>query len=136
MTTYDYDLAIIGGGSGGLTAAKVARFFAERVAMIDKERLGGDCLYYGCVPSKALIKAARIAHEAATAERWGLRLSGPDVTLKAAERPSSTRSTRSASLTRSSRCRPSASMYCWVVPRSSTSTPCASAMTESARSTS
>ncbi len=77
MATYDYDLAIIGGGSAGLTAAKVARFFAEkRIALIDKTRLGGDCLYYGCVPSKSLIKSARVAHELATADRFGL-LPGP-----------------------------------------------------------
>ena len=81
MATYDYDLAIIGGGSAGLTAAKVARFFAKTVAMLDKERLGGDCLYYGCVPSKALIKAARVMHEVKTAHRWGLNLHGMDVTL-------------------------------------------------------
>jgi pyruvate/2-oxoglutarate dehydrogenase complex dihydrolipoamide dehydrogenase (E3) component len=42
------------------------------VALIDKDRLGGDCLHYGCVPSKALIKASRVAHENATAQRWGL----------------------------------------------------------------
>jgi pyruvate/2-oxoglutarate dehydrogenase complex dihydrolipoamide dehydrogenase (E3) component len=72
MPSFDYDLAIIGAGSGGLTAARLARFFAKRVVLIDKERLGGDCLHYGCVPSKALIKASRVAHEAATATRWGL----------------------------------------------------------------
>jgi pyruvate/2-oxoglutarate dehydrogenase complex dihydrolipoamide dehydrogenase (E3) component len=72
MPSFDYDLAIIGAGSAGLTAARLARFFAKRVALIDKDRLGGDCLNYGCVPSKALIKASRVAHEAATAHRWGL----------------------------------------------------------------
>ncbi|HVE95703.1 MAG TPA: NAD(P)/FAD-dependent oxidoreductase [Pseudonocardiaceae bacterium] len=72
MPSFDYDLAIIGAGSGGLTAARLARFFAKRVALIDKDRLGGDCLHYGCVPSKALIKASRVAYEAATAQRWGL----------------------------------------------------------------
>ncbi len=72
MPSFDYDLAIIGAGSGGLTAARLGRFFAKRVALIDKDQLGGDCLHYGCVPSKALIKASRVAHEAATAQRWGL----------------------------------------------------------------
>ncbi|MGH4009558.1 MAG: FAD-dependent oxidoreductase, partial [Pseudonocardiaceae bacterium] len=72
MASFEYDLAIIGAGSGGLTAARLGRFFAKRVALIDKDRLGGDCLHYGCVPSKALIKASRVAHEAATAARWGL----------------------------------------------------------------
>lgn len=72
MAEFDYDLAIIGAGSGGLTAARLARFFDKRVALIDRDRLGGDCLHHGCVPSKALIKASRVAHEAATADRWGL----------------------------------------------------------------
>lgn len=72
MASFDYDLAIIGAGSAGLTAARVGRFFGKRIALIDKDRLGGDCLNYGCVPSKALIKASRVAHEAATAQRWGL----------------------------------------------------------------
>lgn len=72
MPSFDYDLAIVGAGSGGLTAARLGRFFAKRVALIDKDQLGGDCLHYGCVPSKALIKASRVAHEAATAQRWGL----------------------------------------------------------------
>src|SRR3712207_4312869 len=81
MADFDYDLAIIGGGSAGLTAAKVGRFFAKRIALLDQERLGGDCLYYGCVPSKALIKAARVMHEVQTAHRWGLQLHGLDVTL-------------------------------------------------------
>ncbi len=76
MASFDFDLAIIGGGSAGLTAAKVARFFDKRVVMIDQERLGGDCLHYGCVPSKALIKASRIAHEARTSERWGIHVDG------------------------------------------------------------
>lgn len=77
---FDHDLAIIGGGSAGLTAAKVARFFAKRTVLVDKERLGG-CLNYGCVPSKALIKAARVAHEVRTAHRWGLDLGGVEVSL-------------------------------------------------------
>ncbi|MGD9893736.1 MAG: FAD-dependent oxidoreductase, partial [Dehalococcoidia bacterium] len=83
MATYDYDLVIIGGGSAGLTAAKVGRFFAKSIALIDKQRLGGDCLYYGCVPSKALIKAARVMHEVKTSHRWGLQLSALDVVLGA-----------------------------------------------------
>ncbi|MGI8550421.1 MAG: dihydrolipoyl dehydrogenase family protein [Dehalococcoidia bacterium] len=81
MSSHDFDLIIIGGGSAGLTAAKVGRFFAKRVALVDKERLGGDCLYYGCVPSKALIKAARVMHEVRTADRWGLHLNGMEVSL-------------------------------------------------------
>jgi pyruvate/2-oxoglutarate dehydrogenase complex dihydrolipoamide dehydrogenase (E3) component len=83
VASFAYDLAIIGGGSAGLTAAKVGRFFAKRIALVDKQRLGGDCLYYGCVPSKALIKAARVMHEVKTASRWGLQLDGMAVSLGA-----------------------------------------------------
>lgn len=72
MARYDYDIAVVGAGSAGLTAARLARWFGKRVVLIDKVRLGGDCLHYGCVPSKALIKASRVAYESRTADRWGL----------------------------------------------------------------
>ena len=63
MTRTRYDLTIIGGGSGGLTAARLATSLGAKVLLIDKERLGGDCLYTGCIPSKSLIHAARIVHQ-------------------------------------------------------------------------
>jgi Pyruvate/2-oxoglutarate dehydrogenase complex, dihydrolipoamide dehydrogenase (E3) component, and related enzymes len=63
MAHMDYDIAIIGGGSGGLTAARIAAALGARVLLIDKERLGGDCLYTGCVPSKSLLHVARQVHE-------------------------------------------------------------------------
>jgi pyruvate/2-oxoglutarate dehydrogenase complex dihydrolipoamide dehydrogenase (E3) component len=59
---YDYDLVVIGGGSGGLVAARLAHELGATVALVEKERLGGDCLYAGCVPSKALIHAATVTH--------------------------------------------------------------------------
>ena len=68
----DYDLTILGGGSGGLTAARLAASLGARVLLIDKERLGGECLYTGCVPSKSLIHAAQLVHQARTAARSGL----------------------------------------------------------------
>ncbi|WP_218080370.1 dihydrolipoyl dehydrogenase family protein [Anthocerotibacter panamensis] len=58
-----FDLVVIGGGSGGLTVAAGAAQLGAKVALIDKHRLGGDCLWYGCVPSKALIHRSRVAHE-------------------------------------------------------------------------
>ncbi len=67
-----YDMAIIGGGSGGLTAARIAASLGANVLLVDKERLGGDCLNYGCVPSKSLIHVARIVHEAKEAAKFGL----------------------------------------------------------------
>ena len=72
MTRTRYDLTIIGGGSGGLTAARLAASLGAKVLLIDKERLGGDCLYTGCVPSKSLIHAARIVHQARNAAHLGL----------------------------------------------------------------
>jgi pyruvate/2-oxoglutarate dehydrogenase complex dihydrolipoamide dehydrogenase (E3) component len=68
----DYDLTIIGGGSGGLTAARVAASLGARTLVIDKERLGGDCLYTGCVPSKSLLHAAKVVHQTRTAAHAGL----------------------------------------------------------------
>ncbi len=67
-----YDIAIIGGGSGGLTAARLAHALGAEVLLIDKEQLGGDCLHYGCVPSKSLIHVARVAQQAREAGKLGL----------------------------------------------------------------
>jgi pyruvate/2-oxoglutarate dehydrogenase complex dihydrolipoamide dehydrogenase (E3) component len=72
MTHTQYDMTIIGGGSGGLTAARLATSLGANVLLIDKERLGGDCLNYGCVPSKSLIHVARIVHQAKNAAKLGL----------------------------------------------------------------
>jgi pyruvate/2-oxoglutarate dehydrogenase complex dihydrolipoamide dehydrogenase (E3) component len=72
MARYTYDVTIIGGGSGGLTAARLAQALGARVALIDKERLGGDCLHYGCVPSKSLIHVAKVAQQARHAAELGL----------------------------------------------------------------
>ena len=67
-----YDMVIIGGGSGGLTAARVATVLGANVLLVDKERLGGDCLNYGCVPSKSLIHVARIVQKARESASLGL----------------------------------------------------------------
>jgi dihydrolipoamide dehydrogenase len=67
MASSRYDITIIGGGSGGLTAAQIAANLGLKVLLIDKERLGGDCLYYGCVPSKSLIHIAQLVHQAQSA---------------------------------------------------------------------
>ncbi len=67
-----YDMTIIGGGSGGPTAARIAAVLGANVLLIDKERLGGDCLHYGCVPSKSLIHVAKVVQQAKPAARFGL----------------------------------------------------------------
>jgi len=63
MSSYDYDIGVIGGGAAGLTIASGASQLGAKTFLVEKEdRLGGDCLHYGCVPSKSLIKSAYIAH--------------------------------------------------------------------------
>jgi pyruvate/2-oxoglutarate dehydrogenase complex dihydrolipoamide dehydrogenase (E3) component len=79
----DYDLVIIGAGSGGLTAAGFAARLGARVALIEKNRIGGDCTWTGCVPSKALLKVAKIAHEVRTASRYGITTSDPVIDMAA-----------------------------------------------------
>src|SRR6266487_903344 len=73
MTHTHYDITIIGGGSGGLTAARLAASLGANVLLIDKEHLGGDCLNYGCVPSKSLIHVAKVVHQAQNAAKIGLK---------------------------------------------------------------
>jgi pyruvate/2-oxoglutarate dehydrogenase complex dihydrolipoamide dehydrogenase (E3) component len=72
MLQTHYDLAIIGGGSAGLTAAHLAQSLGSNVLLIDKERLGGDCLHYGCVPSKSLIHVARLVQQVKHDTQLGL----------------------------------------------------------------
>lgn len=72
MTRMNYDLTIIGGGSGGLTAARIASSLGARVLLLDKERLGGDCLYAGCVPSKSLLYVAQVVQQARDALSLGI----------------------------------------------------------------
>ncbi|WP_291318827.1 FAD-dependent oxidoreductase [Desulfonatronospira sp.] len=70
---HDYDLAIIGGGAAGLTAASGAAGLGVKTLLIEKEEnLGGDCLHYGCVPSKTLIHSAKALHTIKNADKYGL----------------------------------------------------------------
>jgi pyruvate/2-oxoglutarate dehydrogenase complex dihydrolipoamide dehydrogenase (E3) component len=73
MANYDFDIGIIGGGAAGLTVASGASQFGAKTLLIEKEkRLGGDCLHYGCVPSKTLIRTAHVYHMMRNAYRYGL----------------------------------------------------------------
>ena len=73
MANYDFDMGIIGGGSGGLTVAAGAARFGAKTLLVEKEKkLGGDCLHYGCVPSKTLIKTAHVYHLIKNAKAFGL----------------------------------------------------------------
>lgn len=66
------DIAVIGAGSGGLSVAAGAAQLGLKVVLFEKHKMGGDCLNYGCVPSKALISAAKAAHAVRTAGRFGV----------------------------------------------------------------
>ncbi|MEO7889726.1 MAG: FAD-dependent oxidoreductase, partial [Vicinamibacterales bacterium] len=72
MTASQYDLVVIGAGAGGLTAAKFAAKIGARVALIERDRLGGDCTWTGCIPSKSLIRVAKVAHDARVGARFGV----------------------------------------------------------------
>ena len=67
-----YNLVVVGGGTAGLVTAAGAAGLGARVALIERNLLGGDCLNYGCVPSKALIRAARAAAEMRNASAYGI----------------------------------------------------------------
>ncbi|MGW0825390.1 dihydrolipoyl dehydrogenase family protein [Streptomyces sp. NPDC002845] len=67
-----YDLVVVGGGSAGLTAARTAGRFGARTLLVERDRLGGDCLWTGCVPSKALLHAAAEVRAAHGSGRYGL----------------------------------------------------------------
>lgn len=79
----EYDLVVIGGGSGGLTGARTAARLGARVLLVERSRLGGDCLWTGCVPSKTLLHVAADVRAAARTRRFGLTVDGT-VDLEAA----------------------------------------------------
>ncbi|MEQ1702935.1 MAG: FAD-dependent oxidoreductase [Ilumatobacteraceae bacterium] len=81
MAELEYDLVVIGMGSGGLTAAEFAAGLGLRVAAVERDRLGGDCLWTGCVPSKALLASAKVAHTMRTAHRVGITSVEPVIDL-------------------------------------------------------
>jgi pyruvate/2-oxoglutarate dehydrogenase complex dihydrolipoamide dehydrogenase (E3) component len=73
MSSYDYDIGIIGGGAAGLTVASGAAQLGARTLLVEKEsELGGDCLHFGCVPSKTLIRSAHVYHDMKNAAAYGL----------------------------------------------------------------
>ena len=73
MPNYDFDMGVIGSGAAGLTVTAGAAQLGAKTLLIEKENLlGGDCLHYGCVPSKSLIRTAQIYHQMKKAEEFGL----------------------------------------------------------------
>lgn len=68
--SFEYDLIAIGAGAGGLVTSYIGAAVGAKVALVERHRMGGDCLNTGCVPSKALIHAGRVVHEARRVERF------------------------------------------------------------------
>ena len=75
--SFDRNLIVIGGGAAGLVSSYVAAATRARVTLVEAHRMGGDCLNYGCVPSKALIRSAKLAHQMRKADRYGLASARP-----------------------------------------------------------
>lgn len=84
MPAFDYDIGIIGGGAAGLTVAAGASQLGAKTLLVEKEpKLGGDCLHYGCVPSKTLIKSACVYHILKNTKQYGLpEVNVPSVDFK------------------------------------------------------
>jgi pyruvate/2-oxoglutarate dehydrogenase complex dihydrolipoamide dehydrogenase (E3) component len=74
-----YDLVIVGMGSGGMVAAEFAATLDLKIAVAERGRVGGDCLWTGCVPSKTLIASGKVAHHMAHADQWGLEPVAPKI---------------------------------------------------------
>src|SRR3546814_106473 len=81
---FDYNLIVIGAGSAGLISAYIGTAVKAKVALIEKHRMGGDCLNTGCVPSKALLRTARLLAEARDSERYGIKSLEPHFDFAAA----------------------------------------------------
>ncbi|MFZ1372309.1 MAG: FAD-dependent oxidoreductase, partial [Nostocoides sp.] len=79
-----WDLVVVGGGTAGIVAAKTAATLGAATLLIERHRTGGDCLWTGCVPSKALIRVAAAAAQARDAQRFGVRVERVEVDFAAA----------------------------------------------------
>lgn len=79
---FDRNLVVIGAGAAGLVTAYIAAAVKAKVTLVESHKMGGDCLNYGCVPSKALIKSARMAHQMRHADHYGLRAAAPEFSFR------------------------------------------------------
>ncbi len=79
---FDRNLIVIGAGAAGLVSSYIAAAVKAKVTLIEAHKMGGDCLNYGCVPSKALIKSAKIAQQMREAEHYGLQATAPVFSFK------------------------------------------------------
>lgn len=79
---FDRNMVIIGGGSAGLVSAIIGSTVKAKVTLVEAHKMGGDCLNTGCVPSKALIKSAKVANQMRNADKYGLEKHNPKVPFK------------------------------------------------------
>jgi pyruvate/2-oxoglutarate dehydrogenase complex dihydrolipoamide dehydrogenase (E3) component/uncharacterized membrane protein YdjX (TVP38/TMEM64 family) len=80
---FERNLVVIGGGAGGLVSAYIGAAVKAKVTLVESHKMGGDCLNFGCVPSKALIKSAKLAHQMRHAHRYGLSSTTPEFSFRA-----------------------------------------------------
>ncbi|GAA5522173.1 FAD-dependent oxidoreductase [Aliifodinibius salicampi] len=73
---YEYDLIVIGGGAAGLTAAGMGANFGAKTLMIEADKLGGDCTWHGCIPSKTLLHVSKVSQTLTEAEKYGFQSGG------------------------------------------------------------
>jgi pyruvate/2-oxoglutarate dehydrogenase complex dihydrolipoamide dehydrogenase (E3) component/uncharacterized membrane protein YdjX (TVP38/TMEM64 family) len=81
--TFDRNIIVIGAGAGGLVTALIGAAVKAKVTLVEAHKMGGDCLNFGCVPSKAIIKSAKLAHQMRHAENYGLNAVTPSFSFKA-----------------------------------------------------
>ena len=79
---FDRNLIVIGAGAGGLVSAYIAAVVKAKVTLVEAHKMGGDCLNYGCVPSKALIRSAKLAHQMKHGAQYGLSDSAPSFSFR------------------------------------------------------
>lgn len=82
MSNYDFDAIVIGGGAAGLTASGIAANFGAKTMLIEQDKLGGDCTWTGCVPSKVLLKAGKVAEQVRDAGKYGLIDQEPEINFQ------------------------------------------------------
>ena len=82
-SSFDRNLIVIGAGAGGLVSAYIAAVVKAKVTLVEAHKMGGDCLNYGCVPSKALIRSAKLANQMKHGANYGLSDSTPDFSFRA-----------------------------------------------------
>ncbi|MGB2078776.1 MAG: FAD-dependent oxidoreductase, partial [Vibrio sp.] len=79
---FDRNLVVIGAGAGGLVSSYIAATVKAKVTLVEAHKMGGDCLNYGCVPSKAIIKSAKVAETIRHADQYGLKAGTPEFSFK------------------------------------------------------